>query len=1406
MDMKNEDLANPFSHILVIEDDKGLNLLIQKILKKEGYDVLHAYNARAALEQLQDHPHCLLLLDYNLPDMHAKEFIGMLKENNYSCPFIISTGYGNEKLAVEMMKLGAYDYIVKDSSFLDILIPVIKKTEKQLDTEIKLEQIKLKLELNERHYRVLAENMADMVCVHDLKGFYTFVSSSVSILLGYTSEELLDTNPLNIVHPDDKEDYLNNIKPVILSSVYWRHECRYIKKDGDSVWVEVKGKPVRDENNVVIAYQTITRDITERKHAEQTLKESEEKFRHLVETTSDIIWETNTEGVFTYINPRVEYILGYKPEEVIGHSPFHYMPVDEANNIKKISDKIVELKKPFENLININLHIDGYQVIFETSGVPVFDANNNLTGYRGIDRDITERMRMEDELRQSEILANELLNGLPESVFLIDKDGVVLAANKTTLERLNCSKQEFIGSCSFDFIPESLVEERHKFIDGVVQSAKPVRFEDIRNNKNIDNSITPVINEKGEVTQLVVVEIDITERKLAEEKIRESEALFFTIFNTIPIPVSLSDLATEKWIEVNDAFLKTTGYSRSDTIGHSFRNINLWKNIADRDKMQSMLLEKGKVADFEVEINKNNGTTGIMLISVEEVELTGKPYLLIMGKEITEQKTLMTVLKESEEKFSKAFKTSPYGISITEALTGKIIEINDGFLKLSGYTYAEVIGKSTLDLRFWEKENDRIAVVNDLKNKNEIRNREYNFQKKSGKILSGLFSAEIILLNNTTYILSSINDITERKQAEKALKESESSLSYAQEIANMGSWEWDMITQKTTWSENYFTFFGINPLMTEPNFELFRNKIHPDDVHSFDEMHANLIKNKMSVSFELRIILTDGTIRWIQNNVAPIIEDNEIIKLKGAFIDITELKQAEIELLESKNYLDKIINSIASPIFVKDIEHKFCLVNDALCSLLNIPKEKLIGTSDFDYFPEEQARVFIAKDEEVFRTGIENINEEYITDGIGIIRSIVTRKTIYIDSIGNKFLVGIINDITELKKTQKELLLLLNTLEIRVNERTEELSRSEELYFNTVNAFDSWVFVIDDEWKILFLNSSLKEFFYRNGEPLDIIGKNIRNVFRFLNEENFAFYNKVFNECIETENEGEFVVYGRKYYTLTRLSPIVRNKKVVRIVTTVRDQTKLKLIEEDIKKNLEREKELNALKSQFISTVSHEFRTPLAGILSSAQLLKMYNNKWDTDKKDKVFKQIFDSVNHNMRLLDDVSLVNKGENNTITMKPSMINLQKLLQNIIEENEQVYGHDFEIVTTYHLRKSEYFFDTEIIRHIFGNVLSNAIKYSGESKKIIFNVTEEKDKILFNIIDSGIGIPAEDQKFLFETFHRASNVGTIRGTGFGLSIVKRMVDMLNGEIEIVSEEGKGTNIIIKLPVLKNTENDK
>ena len=179
---------------------------------------------------------------------------------------------------------------------------------------------------------------------------------------------------------------------------------------------------------------------------------------------------------------------------------------------------------------------------------------------------------------------------------------------------------------------------------------------------------------------------------------------------------------------------------------------------------------------------------------------------------------------------------------------------------------------------------------------------------------------------------------------------------------------------------------------------------------------------------EYRLRKADGTTLWVRSRGSAYSQpDGQIIGF-GTTSDITERKKMETALRELKEFLDKIINSIGDPIFVIDRQHRHIMVNDAMCELSNRTREDFIGKTPYDFFPEEQVNVFVQNNEAVFETGKENVNEETITDSHGVVRTVVTKKTLYIDASGNKLIVGVIRDITDRKKAEEKMKTALDQL------------------------------------------------------------------------------------------------------------------------------------------------------------------------------------------------------------------------------------------------------------------------------------------------------------------------------------------------------------------------------------------
>lgn len=233
------------------------------------------------------------------------------------------------------------------------------------------------------------------------------------------------------------------------------------------------------------------------------------------------------------------------------------------------------------------------------------------------------------------------------------------------------------------------------------------------------------------------------------------------------------------------------------------------------------------------------------------------------------------------------------------------------------------------------------------------------------------------------------------------------------------------------------------------------------------------------------------------------------------------------------------------------------------------------------------------------------------------------------------------------------------------------------------------------------------------------------------------------------------------------------------------------------RQTLQRQTELNDMKSRFISVASHEFRTPLAFILSSAELLKHYGDRLPEPEKADVIATIETGVQRMTQMLDRVLLLGKVEAQMLEFQPAEVNLQVLCQDLVEDARiQHAGAGCELALEFEAWPAVGLFDEKLLRHIFGNLLSNAIKYSPQGGKVLFRAFSTEGRVAFEVADQGIGIPAEELPHLFEWFHRASNVGEIQGTGLGLAIVKNSVDLHGGRIEVASVVGQGTRFTVTI----------
>ncbi|MGQ4647264.1 ATP-binding protein [Lyngbya aestuarii] len=397
-------------------------------------------------------------------------------------------------------------------------------------------------------------------------------------------------------------------------------------------------------------------------------------------------------------------------------------------------------------------------------------------------------------------------------------------------------------------------------------------------------------------------------------------------------------------------------------------------------------------------------------------------------------------------------------------------------------------------------------------------------------------------------------------------------------------------------------------------------------------------------------------------------------------------------------------------------------------------------------------------------------------------------------------------------KTRLRVLLRSREMSLKLKATNEQLQHEivERIQTEAALRYSDWRFrqLAENINQVFWLTSSDKtQMLYVSPAYEAIWGRTSQS----LQEQPLSWLDTVHSEdqqlvrdSLEIEMQGKFssqefrIVHPEKgiRWLESRAFPIKSDSgKLERIAGIVEDITERKQADLDTRQALEREKELNELKSRFVAMVSHEFRNPLNAISGLTQLLERYSSSWSAEKKQEVFGRIRAGVNKMDNLLDDVLLIGRAEVGKLKFEPVQLELEKLCRELINELQLSTESKHQIEFTYQGSKTAVV-DEKLLRQILTNLLSNALKYSPKGSTVECQVNCQASQVTFQIQDQGIGIPEKDKPRLFESFHRAANVGKIPGTGLGLAIVKQCVELHQGEITVESEVGVGTTFRVTL----------
>jgi PAS domain S-box-containing protein len=537
--------------------------------------------------------------------------------------------------------------------------------------------------------------------------------------------------------------------------------------------------------------------------------------------------------------------------------------------------------------------------------------------------------------------------------------------------------------------------------------------------------------EKARLTSVATAIGSTLMHQRADEALRQSEERFRAILEA-QTDYICRFLPNGTVTFVNEACCQYSGRKREELIGRSF-----FTYVAEPDRQELMDALAALSPRNPVRVSENRSISpdgkivwgqwtnrGIFNPQGQLIEIQG------VGRDITERKRAEEALNRSESSLATALQMAHAGHWEYD-VASDTFTFNDNFYRIFRTTAREVGGYKMRSAEYARKfchPEDIHRVAAEIKASNETadpnysRLLEHRILYADGKI--GFINVRFFVVKDEqgrTIRTYGVNqDITEQKTAEGRLRALEAVINQSPAIAflcrNIEGLPVDFV------SDNVLQFGYTAEDVISGKVRLV-DIIHPDDLpRLLRETNDNILQGIDDFVQEYRIRTRTGKIRWLEDQTRAIRDaQGRVTHLQSVVWDVTDRRNAEQAVKESREYLDEIINSISDPIFVKDEKHRFVLVNDAHTVIAGKPREQIIGKTDYDFFPKEQVDVFWAFDEKVLETGEENVNEECITNAGGETRTIITKKTRYTDPLGNRFIVGVIRDITVRKKAEEEL-------------------------------------------------------------------------------------------------------------------------------------------------------------------------------------------------------------------------------------------------------------------------------------------------------------------------------------------------------------------------------------------------
>ncbi|MBL8036805.1 MAG: PAS domain S-box protein [Nitrospira sp.] len=916
------------------------------------------------------------------------------------------------------------------------------------------------------------------------------------------------------LHPLDRACVQSAIETALKGGTTYDVECRIIRPDRTIRAVHCRGTVSRSVDDRPVSLSSSVLDITDRQRVEEELKLSRKRLTQALRASGTGLWSWNTETDQVVLSEEWKRQLGYGGTELpdafeTWTTLLH--PEDREGAIAYARQYQTSPDGDYRQEFRLR-HKDGTYRWIEARASFATEADGRRMHLLGSHSDVTDRKRMEETIRESEERYRALVELSPSGVFVFC-EGRTVYVNRTGALLMGAQgPQEILDRPTFEFIHPDYHHEVRESVKRLLGGGVSVHSAE-RVYVRMDGTTIPVQVETGRIMwdgkpAILVVFSDITERKQAEQALRESEERFAIAFRASPHPIGITEATTGRCIEVNDACLQLFGFSRKDVIGSTTLMLGIWPSEEDRAQFIKRLKTHRPVRNVEMNFKTKTGDVRHILVSSDLAELNGTLCLVTVGNDITDRKraeealadlnaTLerqvderTEALRRSEARFRQFFDNAP-NVTCLKDHDGRYLYTNRRFEEVFHLAPGMALGKTDREL-FPPAQADQLEL-HDRQVFGEGRGQEFEevMQQKDGSHTSIVVKFPVTDTSGRLSALGVIaTDVTERNRVQDALRESQARWGQFAESVSSAFWIADVTPdeRKVLYVNSAFTFiWGIEREEIYQDWFLWLASIHPDDRLRVAASHDRFVGGGMNALFhcEYRIVGRDGHIRWISDRRVRMTGWEH--RIAGIAEDITHHKQ-QVALLSQTEAIGKIggweVDFLTNRLSWSDETFR---LHETTPELYSPTVETALGF----YTPESRPRM-----EEAWGKGV-TLGQSWDLE-LDLIsakgRRIAVRAAGKVDVLEGRAVraYGTLQDITERKRAEEALWQAHDELERKVIERTAELQASEERYRSLYDETPSMYFTVDRMGIIRSVNQYGARYLGYRVE--DLVGKSVETI------------------------------------------------------------------------------------------------------------------------------------------------------------------------------------------------------------------------------------------------------------------------------------------------------------------------